>query len=155
MKRNLLLIVLGCVLCICCAERPSYDDAINDIEDLESFEEFARFILETEGQVSGAAARCYGEDLPPEFIASRDSFYSIVDKRIVEYRVGHFVEQRTVLYEQAAAVLGTLDNAQAAEAVSALLKRCSAALYIDGQRVCDPPKSVRERYEQAKRKCEK
>ena len=155
MKRFLLSVVVCGLACIGCSERPSYDDAISDIEDVESFDEFAKFVLETEGQVAGAAVRCYGEDLPPEFIASRDSFYSIVDKRIVEYRVGHFVELRTVLYEQAAAVLGTLENAQAADAVTALLKRCSAALYIDGQRVCDPPKSVRERYEQAKRKCEK
>lgn len=155
MKRFLLSVVVCGLACIGCSECPSYDDAISDIEDVESFEEFARFVLETEGQVVGAAAKCYGEDLPPEFIVSRDSFYSIVDKRIAEYRVGHFVELRTVLYEQAAAVLGTLENAQAADAVTALLKRCSAALYIDGQRVCDPPKSVRERYEKAKRKCEK
>ena len=155
MKKTFLLIAFCCVLCICCSERPSYDDAIDDIEDIESYEEFARFIFETEGRVAGAATRCYGEELPADFIASRDSFYSIVDKRIVGYRRGHFVEQRTVLYEQAAAVLGTLESARAADAVTALLKRCSAALYIDGQRVCDPPKSVRERYEQAKRKCEK
>ena len=155
MKKTFLLIAFCCVLCICCSERPSYDDAIEEYEDIESYEVFARFIFETEGRVAGAAARCYGEELPADFIASRDSFYSIVDKRIVGYRKGHFVEQRTVLYEQAAAVIAAAENAEGVAAIKQLLKRCSAALYIDGQRVCDPPKSVRERYEQAKRKCEK
>ena len=154
--RNLFLsFVVCCFVCLSCGVHPTYDDAIEAIQDIESYEDFARFVFATEGRVAGAAARCYGEELPAEFITSRDSFYSIVDKRIVGYRVGHFVEQRTVLYEQAAAVIAAAENAEGVAAIKQLLKRCSAALYIDGQRVCDPPKSVRERYEQAKRKCEK
>ena len=150
MKKAFLSILLCSVMCICCGERPSYDDAIEDIEKIESYEEFARFIFETEGSVASAAARCYGEDFPPEFIASRDGFYSIVDERIMEYRRGHFVEQRIVLYEQAVVVCEKLGNIESANAVKALLKHCSAALYIDGQRVCDPPLAVRKRYEEAK-----
>ena len=154
--RNLFLsFVVCCFVCLSCGVHPTYDDAIEAIQDIESYEDFARFVFATEGRVAGAAARCYGEELPAEFITSRDSFYSIVDKRIVGYRRGHFVEQRTVLYEQAAAVIAATENAEGVAAIKQLLKRCSAALYIDGQRACDPPKSVRERYEQAKRKCEK
>ncbi len=154
--RNLFLsFVVCCFVCLSCGVHPTYDDAIEAVQDIESYEDFARFVFETEGRVAGEAAVCYGGKLPPEFIASRDSFYAVVDRRLCEFKKGHFVELRTVLYEQAAAVLGTLENAQAADAVTALLKRCSAALYIDGQRVCDPPLAVRRRYEEAKRKCEK
>ena len=155
MKKIFLSIALCCSLCICCGERPTYDDAIEGMQEIESFEAFARFIFETEGCVAGAASVCYGNELPQEYVLSRDSFYVLVDKRLAEYRKGHFVELRTVLYESAAAACGVVKNAEGANAVKALLKHCSAAVYIDGQRVCDPPLAVRSRYEEAKEKARK
>ena len=111
--------------------------------------------LAVEGRVTSAAATCYKNELPDDFIAARDSFYVAVEQRIACFREGHFVELRTALYEKAAQVNVDAVNADGTKAMKQLLKRCSAALYIDGQRACDPPASVRERYEQAKRKCEK
>lgn len=154
--RNLFLsFVVCCFVCLSCGVHPTYDDAIEAMQDIESYEDFARFVFETEGRVAGEAAVCYGGKLPPEFIASRDSFYIVVDNKLAEYKCGHFVELRTVLYESAAAACELAGNVEGVNAIKVLLKHCSAAMYIDGQRVCDPPKMVRERYEQAKRKCEK
>ena len=98
--RNLFLsFVVCCFVCLSCGVHPTYDDAIEAVQDIESYEDFARFVFETEGRVAGEAAVCYGGKLPPEFIASRDSFYIVVDNKLAEYKCGHFVELRTVLYE--------------------------------------------------------
>ena len=63
---------------------------------------------------------------------------------------GHFVELRTTLYESAATVCRQARNEVELNAVKKLARRCSAALYIDGQRACDPPKKVRDKYETAR-----
>ena len=142
------------MMCAACKESPSYDDALSEMENVESYEVFVKFVFETEGRVSSAAATCYGDTLPNEFIASRDSFYTVIDRRLAEFKKGHFVQLRTVLYENAAAIYPVVEAPEGVNAVNALLKRWSAAVYIDGQRVGDPPLAVRERYEQAKEKAQ-
>ena len=108
--------------------------------------------LAVEGNVASSAADFYGEELPDSFVASRDRFHTTVENEILKFKKGHFVELRTVVYESAADVAGTAWNEAGKNAMHGLLKQCSAALYIDGQRACDPPYSVRKRYEQAKEK---
>jgi len=157
MKKFLLCIIALCILASCSEEepvvhRPSYNLVLPFVEAATSLESLAVMALSIEGSVAAAAATCYGDELPDDFIASRDSFYVVVDRKFAGFRKGHFVELRTALYERAAAVCEVAENKEAADAIRALSKRCSAALYIDGQRACDPPKSVRERYEEAKRK---
>ncbi len=160
MKKIVLLIIALGVMCSCGSDeqpvhRPSYNLVMPLVEAAPTLESLAAMALSVEGSVAAAAATCYGDGLPDDFIASRDSFYVVVERKMTGFRKGHFVELRTALYERAAVVCEVAENKEAADAIRALLKRCSAALYIDGQRACDPPKSVRERYEQAKRKCEK
>ena len=157
MKKLFLPIITLALLCSCGSDeqpvhRPSYNLLLPFVEAAPTLESLTVMALSIEGSVAGSAAACYGDELPDDFIASRDSFYVVVDRKFAGFRKGHFVELRTALYERAAAVCGAAESKVAADAIRALSKRCSAALYIDGQRACDPPKSVRERYEQAKRK---
>jgi len=157
MKKILSLIIALCFLCSCNEEvpvvkRPSYNLLTPLVECAPTLESLAVMALAVEGRVTSAAATCYKNELPDDFIAARDSFYVAVEQRIACFREGHFVELRTALYEKAAQVNVDAVNADGTKAMKQLLKRCSAALYIDGQRACDPPASVRERYEQAKRK---
>ena len=158
MKKLFLPIITLALLCSCGSDeqpvvhRPSYNLLLPFVEAAPSLESLAVAALSIEGSVAGSAAACYGDELPDDFIASRDSFYVVVDRKFAGFRKGHFVELRTALYERAAAVCEAAESKEGAVAMRDLLKRCSAALYIDGQRACDPPKSVRERYEQAKRK---
>ena len=159
MKKIFSCIIALCMLSSCSKEatvapRPSYNLLIPVVEHAPSLESLATMALSVEGRVASAAATYYAEGLPDDYMASRDSFYVAVEKKMATFRKGHFVELRTVLYEKAAEVLATIDNPDGVAAMKHLLKRCSAVLYIDGQRACDPPKSVRERYEQAKRKTE-
>ena len=157
MKKFLLCIIALCILASCSEEepvvhRPSYNLVMPFVEAATSLESLAVMALSVEGSVAGAAATCYGDELPDDFIASRDSFYVVVERKFATFRKGHFVELRTALYERAATVNAAMDDAVSAAAVKRLLKRCSAALYIDGQRACDPPAAVRKKYEEAKRK---
>lgn len=155
MKKFLLPIISLGFLCSCgdgeaVVHRPSYNLVMPIVERAPSLESLAVIALGVEGGVSGAVAACYGDTLPGDFIASRERFYDVVNKRLAGFRRGHFVELRTVLYETAAGVYATAGNVEAANGVRALLKRLSATLYIDGQRACDPPLKVRKRYEAAK-----
>ena len=157
MKKILSLIIALCFLCSCNEDvpvesRPSYNLLTPLVECAPSLESLAVMALAVEGRVASAAATCYQNELPDDFIAARDSFYVAVEQRIACFREGHFVELRAALYEKAAQVNVDAVNADGTKAMMQLLKRCSAALYIDGQRACDPPADVRERYEQAKRK---
>ena len=156
MKKLFLPIIALAFLCSCGSDeqpvvhRPSYNLLLPFVEAAPTLESLTVMALSIEGSVAAAAATCYGDELPDDFIASRDSFYVVVDRKFAGFRKGHFVELRTVLYERAAAVCGAAESKVAVDAIRALSKRCSAALYIDGQRACDPPKKVRERYEEAK-----
>ena len=157
MKKILSLIIALCFLCSCNEDvpvesRPSYNLLTPLVECAPSLESLAVMALAVEGRVASAAATFYNNELPDDYIASRDRFYAAVEQRMAGFREGHFVELRTVLYEKAAQVSAAAENADGAKAMKQLLKRCSAALYIDGQRACDPPAAVRERYAQAKEK---
>ena len=157
MKKTFTYIIALGFLCSCSDEplvvqRPSYNLLTPLVECAPTLESLAVMALAVEGRVTSAAATCYNNELPDDFIAARDSFYVAVEQRIACFREGHFVELRAALYEKAAQVNVDAVNADGTKAMMQLLKRCSAALYIDGQRACDPPASVRKRYEQAKRK---
>ena len=130
--------------------RPAYNLVLPVVEAAPSLESLAVVALAAEGSVAGVAAECYGEELPEDFIASRERFYAVVNRKFAEHKKGHFVEQRTLLYETAAQLFSSAGNVEGTEAMQALLKRCSAALYIDGQRACDPPAVVRKKYAKAK-----
>ena len=155
MKKILSLIIALCFLCSCNEEvpvvkRPSYNLLTPLVECAPSLESLAVMALAVEGRVASAAATFYNNELPDDYIASHDRFYAAVEQRMAGFREGHFVELRTALYEKAAQVSAAAVNDEGAKGMKQLLKRCSAALYIDGQRACDPPAAVRERYAQAK-----
>ena len=133
-------------------QRPMYNLLLPYVERTNSLESLAKLALGIEGNVAAKAAECYGDELPQEFIASRERFLAAVDSKLAEFKKGHFVELRTVLYESAAVMSEKAGSAVERNAMRNLLKHCSAELYIDGQRACDPPAAVRERYAQAKEK---
>lgn len=156
MKKIFFYAIALVLMCSCGDEPkpvpPSYDRLLTFVECAPSLESLANLALAVEGHVASSAADFYGEELPDSFVASRKRFYATVENEILKFRNGHFVELRTVVYECAARVKGTAWNEAGKDAMRSLLKQCSAALYIDGQRACDPPYSVRKRYEQAKEK---
>ena len=156
MKKIFLYAIALVFMCSCGDEPkpvpPSYDRLLTFVECAPSLESLAKMALAVEGHVASSAADFYGEELPDSFVASRDRFHATVENEILKFKKGHFVELRTVVYGSAADVAGTAWNEAGKNAMHGLLKQCSAALYIDGQRACDPPYSVRKRYEQAKEK---
>ena len=144
-----------CLLCSCgeketVVKRPSYDPLMPLVEAATSLESLAVIALCIEGSAADAAAIAYDGELPQGFVDSRTRFYAAVDERLAGFKQGHFVELRTVLYECAAKVCKEAAGEAELAAVKSMATRCSAALYIDGQRACDPPKKVRERYEEAR-----
>ena len=147
MKKFLFTTIAIFFLCACggdkqAADRISLMIATYSMEGAASLQEFAL-------QAFDVVRRASDDNLSD---VARDGFYAVVDKKLQEFKKGHFVELRTVLYESAAVAYAKAENVRERDAISELLKYCSAAVYIDGQRVCDPPAAVRERYEQAKEK---
>ena len=155
MKNFFLLTATLFLLCACggnepVIKRPSYDPLMPLVEAATSLESLAVVALCIEGSAADAAAIAYDGELPQEFVDSRTRFYAAVDEKLAGFKQGHFVELRTVLYECAAKVSKEAASEADLAAVKSMATRCSAALYIDGQRACDPPKKVRERYEDAR-----
>ena len=156
MKNFLLPVVLLSLLCACGSEepvvkRPSYDPLLPLVGAASSLESLAVIALCVEGSAADAAAIAYADELPQEFVESRGRFRAAVDEKLVQFRHGHFVELRTALYECAAVVGKEAVSEAELKGVKEMLGLCSAALYINGQRACDPPASVRKRYEEAKK----
>ena len=157
MKKVLSSVLALCLLCSCGDEepvvkRPSYDPLLPLVEAATSLESLAVIALCIEGSAADAAAVAYESELPQEFVDSRARFYAAVEEKLAGFKHGHFVELRTALYECAAMVCKETASDAELDAVREMATRCSAALYIDGQRACDPPKKVREKYEQARGK---
>lgn len=156
MKKLFLSALLLSLLCACGSEepvvkRPSYDPLLPLVGAASSLESLAVIALCVEGSAADAAAIAYGDELPQEFVESRGRFRAAVDEKLVQFRHGHFVELRTALYECAAAVGKEAVSEAELKGMKEVLGLCSAALYINGQRACDPPASVRKRYEEAKK----
>ena len=157
MKNFFLLTVAFSLLCACGGEepvvkRPSYDPLMPLVEAATSLESLAVIALCIEGSAADAAAVAYESELPQEFVDSRARFYAAVDEKFASFKQGHFVELRTALYECAATVCKEAVSDAELDAVRKMATRSSATLYIEGQRACDPPKNVREKYEQARGK---
>ena len=157
MKNFFLLTVALSLLCACGGEepevkRPSYDPLMPLVETATSLESLAVIALCIEGSAADAAAIAYNGELPQEFVDSRTRFNAAVYERLAGFKRGHFVELRTVFYECAAKVCKEAASEAELDAVKSMVQRCSAALYIDGQRACDPPKNVCDRYEEARGK---
>ena len=157
MKKVLSSVLALCLLCSCGDEepvvkRPSYDPLMPLVEAATSLESLAVIALCIEGSAADAAAVVYESELPQEFVDSRARFYAAVEEKLAGFKHGHFVELRTALYECAAMVCKETASDAELDAVREMATRCSATLYIEGQRACDPPKNVREKYEQARGK---
>ena len=155
MKNFFLLTVALSLLCACGGEepvvkRPSYDPLLPLVGAATSLESLAVIALCAEGSAADAAAIAYDGDLPQEFVESRGRFHAAVDEKLAQFRKGHFVELRAALYECAAVVGREAVSEAELKGVKDMLRHCSAELYINGQRACDPPASVRKRYETAK-----
>ena len=155
MKNFLLSVVFLSLLCACGSEepvvkRPSYDPLLPLVGAASSLESLAVIALCAEGSAADAAAIAYDGELPQEFVESRGRFRAAVDEKLAQFRQGHFVELRTVLYECAAVVCKEAVSEAELKGVKDMVRHCSAELYINGQRACDPPASVRKRYEAAK-----
>ena len=149
MKKILLSVTAVLLLCACNGgsgqsnSRLSFMIDAYAMEQASSFPEFARLAFDAVGSMP---VDCSGDS------TLYNQFYAAVDKKLKQFRNGHFVELRTVLYESAAVAYAKAGNDAELAAMRDLLEYCSAAVYIDGQRACDPPLAVRERYEQAKEK---
>lgn len=157
MKNFFLLTATLFLLCACSGnepviKRPSYDPLMPLVEAATSLESLAVIALCIEGSAADAAAVAYESELPQEFVDSRARFYAAVEEKLAGFKHGHFVELRTALYECAATVCKEAVSDAELDAVRKMATRCSATLYIEGQRACDPPKNVREKYEQARGK---
>ena len=106
--RKIFPIVVASLLLTACGrdervvQRPMYNLLLPYVEYTGSLESLARLALGIEGRVAAMAAECYGDELPQEFIVSRERFVAAVDSKLTEFKKGHFVELRTLLYERAA-----------------------------------------------------
>ena len=83
----------------------------------------------------------------------RDSLYAITDKAY-SGNLYHFIEKRTVLYENAAQFYAKATSINQLEVLKGIVSRYSAMAYSEGERVCDPPSEVQEAYRAAKEAAE-
>ena len=120
-------------------------------------------VIDTEIAVAGMLAahsnendEALQESLGTEYYTMQDSiravrvgYYSTVDSLFKSYK-GHFVEKRIILYAKAIENYNKVATLDELAAVDEVIKRFSAMSYIEGQRVCDPPLKVRQRYDSLK-----
>lgn len=168
MKKRIQFLLPLMALCAGCSnlfeeQLDIYENAITELNETGTLESLIDNVFNTETAIAGKLANhseeedeALQETLGEEYRIMKDSVHAV---RVVYYRVAdslfgiqssHFVEKRILLYEKAA---GCFDKAKSVEelvAVDEALKRYSAMAYKDGQRVCDPPVTIRSRYDSIK-----
>ena len=80
-----------------------------------------------------------------EAAVMRDSLLRLTENAFLAH-VRHFVEKRTVLYGEAASCYKNVESLEELHAVEELVAHYSAVAYVNGERACDPPADVREKY---------
>lgn len=78
----------------------------------------------------------------------RDSLIRITEKAF-RSNVLHFIEKRTILYNEAVSCYRNVRSVDELHAVKELLSKFSAIAYSKGERACDPPAEVREKYKKS------
>ena len=169
MKRKLLLLLLP-LLCTGCDNIFEKQIMVyNDSKELVAAAGDAETLVDNviDAEIAVAVLRAsHSEEADNELLESlgggyytlRDSLYAVradffrsADDVFGKF-TGHFVEKRIMLYEKAAERYEKVGTREELEAVEAVVKRFSAMAYVDGQRVCDPPASLRKAYTTAKAK---
>ena len=95
--------------------------------------------------VDGAVNAMDSESSVNMVFLMRDSMVSLAD-RFFSGNTCHFVEKRTVLYNGAAESYKMVRNYKELQLVKEYVEKYSVMAYVDGERACDPPVSVREAY---------
>lgn len=140
-----------------------YDNAIDDLEDIEDFQTLIHKTLDTETKIATLIAKTKDEEkeeLEKEYGDSykaildsvsniREDYYSQVDRLFLEYTF-NFVERRTLLYKIAADRYCKTEYIEELDAIKEIIKRYSKLSFVESQRSCDPPESVRKEYETQK-----
>ena len=78
----------------------------------------------------------------------RDSLIRITEKAFVS-DISHFIEKRTMLYNEAVECYGDARSAEELHAIEEFVSSFSAMAYSEGERACDPPAEVREKYKES------
>lgn len=78
----------------------------------------------------------------------RDSLIRITEKAFLS-DVSHFIEKRTMLYNEAVECYGNAKSIEELHAIEEFVSSFSAMAYSGGERACDPPAEVREKYRQS------
>ena len=78
----------------------------------------------------------------------RDSLIRITEKAFLS-DISHFIEKRTMLYNEAVECYGDARSAEELHAIEEFVSSFSAMAYSEGERACDPPAEVREKYKES------
>lgn len=140
-----------------------YDDARENVVEVKEFESLVDNVIEMEIKIAGMLAAHtveadeeLQESLGDEYFIMQDSvyavrraYYSVADSMFASF-TGHFVEKRIVLYKKAIQYYNKVKSADELVAADEAVKRFSAMAYVDGQRLCDPPQTIRHEYDSIK-----
>ena len=168
MKKRILFLLPLMALCAGCSnlfeeQLDIYENAITELEETVTLESLIDNVFNTETAIAGKLANhseekdeALQETLGEEYRIMKDSvhavrvaYYRIADNLFATY-TGHFVEKRILLYGKAADSFDKAKSAEELAAVDEALKRYSTMAYTEGQRVCDPPVAIRNRYDSIK-----
>lgn len=140
-----------------------YEDAIENLEDVDDFISLMNEALNTEIKISHVIANTTDEDkeeLKEDYKEMyelmldsveivRNQYYSSVDRLFLGYTY-NFVERRTLLYQMAADRYCKTEYIEELNAIKEIIKRYSKLSFVESQRSCDPPAKIREEYEATK-----
>lgn len=124
--------------------------AINRMADTYDYKSVIMQAFDIESALSRSMSD-YGENIPAELSSLQAQFYNVLNEKLVTFASGHFVELRTVIYNEAADAYSSAQTISQLRALEHLQQHCSSMVYIDGQRACDPPADVRRAYHAAKK----
>ena len=163
MKKIVLVFFFSMLLASCSTPHEEqldvYCDAVEAFHETNDIKLALANILEAERKATKVYA-LLSEDEKADFVISmenedakavavmRDSLLRLTVNAF-QSQITHFIEKRTILYSEAVNSYSKANSIEELNAVEEIVATLSAMAYVDGERACDPPANVREKYKNA------
>lgn len=168
MKKCLPVLIITALFATSCSDvfekqLKIYDKAFDDLEDADDLPALVTEALDTGAEIAFITEKVTDEEreeLKSDYAgeyetmidsvkAARDNYFSRVDELFKEY-IYNFIELRTILYQMAADRYCKAESLEELNSIKEIIKRYSALSFVESQRACDPPASIRKAYEETK-----
>ena len=168
MKKSLPLLFSAMLFATSCSnmlekQLDIYEDATNELESIDDFQALMNEVLDTGSEISRLVAKDteedkeerkedYGTDyemMLDSVETMRNRYLTNADRLFLGYTY-NFVERRILLYQMAADRYCKAESIEELNTFKEIIDRYSRLSFIESQRACDPPASIRKEYETKK-----